>query len=413
MPPTRVRYLVVAATCLVAFFMYIDRACISQMKADIQGELVLTELQMDWVFSAFFWSYALAQVPAGLLGKRLGFRHSLAIMLFAWSVCTAICGWVGGVAGLFAARLAVGLAEAGAYPVAASLVKGWFPASERGRGSGLIALGGRVGWAVSQHATPRLAPLLGGWRGVLVLFGVVGVVWSFVFWLIVRDRPRQHPWSNAAEADRVGPVPTTPSVERWSVSGILVSRNMWLFGLVQFGVNVGWAFLLTKMPAMLQERYGATDVEKGDYSAWPAWAACAGMIAGAFVGDWAVRRFGPRWGRNLPIGVMLLFASASYFACLGTDDARVVALLLALMALSIDVGIPSIWAFAQDVGGDHVAPTLGWGNMWGNLGAAASTPLLGRIKEWYGWDTMFVACSACFAVAAVAALCLNATRPNR
>ena len=73
--------MIAAATCLVAFFMYIDRACVSQMKADIGVDLELSKSQMDWVMSAFFWSYALAQVPAGMLGKRFGFRHSLAIML--------------------------------------------------------------------------------------------------------------------------------------------------------------------------------------------------------------------------------------------------------------------------------------------------------------------------------------------
>src|SRR3712207_7700584 len=47
-------YLVAAVTCLVAFFMYIDRACVSQMKKDIQGDLTLSDADMDWVFSAFF-----------------------------------------------------------------------------------------------------------------------------------------------------------------------------------------------------------------------------------------------------------------------------------------------------------------------------------------------------------------------
>ena len=120
--PTNVRYLLVVATCLVAFFMYIDRACVSQMKKDIQTDLSVSDADMDWVFSAFFWSYALAQVPSGFLGKRFGLRHSLAVMLFTWSLCTAVCGLVTGLYSLLVARLAVGLAEAGAYPTAAALV---------------------------------------------------------------------------------------------------------------------------------------------------------------------------------------------------------------------------------------------------------------------------------------------------
>ena len=409
--PTNVRYLLVVATCLVAFFMYIDRACVSQMKKDIQTDLSVSDAEMDWVFSAFFWSYALAQVPSGFLGKRFGLRHSLAVMLFTWSLCTAVCGLVTGLYSLLVARLAVGLAEAGAYPTAAALVKGWFPVRERGRGSGLVALGGRLGWALSQHLTPRLAAVAYGWRGVLVIFGLVGMVWSFVFWFIARDRPREHPWSNAAEDERTGPPDPPPAADEWPLADLATSRNMWLFGLVQFGVNVGWAFLITKLPAMLQERYGATDDQKGDIAALPAWASCVGMFLGGFIGDAMVRRYGLRWGRRLPIATMLFVAGLAYLLCPTLDTPWSVAVALAVMAVSVDIGVPSIWAFAQDVGGRHVGAALGWGNMFGNLGAAVSPLALGAIQRAYGWDAMFLTCAGCFAVAGVAALNLDATRP--
>ena len=57
---------------------------------------------------------------------------------------------------------------------------------------------------------------------------------------------------------------------------------------------------------------------------------------------------------------------------------------LRVMAFLVDLGIPSIWAFAQDVGGRHVGAALGWGNMWGNLGAAASPVALQIIRDQAG-----------------------------
>jgi ACS family glucarate transporter-like MFS transporter len=108
---------------------------------------------------------------------------------------------------------------------------------------------------------------------------------------------------------------------------------------------------------------------------------------------------------------MLLVAGAAYLACLWVQDRWLVMGLLALMAVAVDVGMPAIWAFSQDVGGRHTGAVLGWGNMFGNLGAGLSPLLLGRVKEHWGWDGVFLTCAGCFAVAAAAALNLDATRP--
>ena len=417
--PTRVRFLIVAVTCVAAMFMYIDRACLSQVqiKADVQRDLNLEDWQMEWIFSAFFWSYALTQVPSGFLGPALGLRRTLAILLFTWSLCTAVCGLTTGFFGLFAARLAVGISEAGAYPTAAALVKGWFPLSARGRANGIVSVGGRVGWAVSYFLTPLLLSLTFDWRGVLIIYGVVGMIWALVFWWIARDTPRRHPWSNVAEADYPGPIPlATPPGQGWAdtqmaFSALATSRNMWLVGLTLFGINIGWAFLITKLPTVLKERFHAVGSDNDTIASIPAWAGIVGMFAGGFLGDACVRRFGLRRGRAWPIGAMLIVASLAYLACTQFENPWSVAVALGIMALASDIAIPSIWAFAQDVGGRYTGATIGFGNMIGNFGAAASPILLGYVQRNHGWNAMFVSCSVCFALAAVAALNLNATKP--
>src|SRR5262249_61766205 len=72
---------------------------------------------------------------------------------------------------------------------------------------------------------------------------------------------------------------------------------------------------------------------------------------------------------------------------------------LTLMAFLVDLAVPSIWAFAQDVGGRQVGAALGFGNMLGNFGAAASPVVLHLIHREYGWDWAFAACAGCFVVA--------------
>ena len=84
---------------------------------------------------------------------------------------------------------------------------------------------------------------------------------------------------------------------------------------------------------------------------------------------------------------------------------------MAVIALSVDFSVPSMWAFTQDVGGPYVGVVLGFGNMFGNFGAAVSPILLAKIQESYGWDAMFQLCGVMFLLAAVAAYFVDASKP--
>jgi nitrate/nitrite transporter NarK len=131
------------------------------------------------------------------------------------------------------------------------------------------------------------------------------------------------------------------------------------------------------------------------------------------------RRLGIRWGRALPMGLTRFLAMAAYLFCLlplhdwfgpyGTPWALTFA--FAVVAFGTDLGVAAVWAFNQDVGGRHVGSVLGWGNMWGNLGAAISPPLLNYVVREAGWDEAFLVCAASFLIAGLAALGVNATKP--
>ncbi|MEM1063413.1 MAG: MFS transporter, partial [Planctomycetota bacterium] len=84
------RYLLVTGTFLLSVLLYVDRACISVAKGDVQDDLGLSDQQIGWVFSAFALGYALFQTPGGWLADRLGPRRVLATIVIAWSVFTGL-----------------------------------------------------------------------------------------------------------------------------------------------------------------------------------------------------------------------------------------------------------------------------------------------------------------------------------
>ena len=154
--PTNVRFYVLGATFVIAFLLYLHRFCMSYAQTYIREDLGLTDDQIGYCFSAFFFSYALAQVPSGWLSDRFGARMMLALYVLIWSFFTAAMGWTFGFASLLLVRLAAGIGQAGAYPTSASLIGRWVPVSVRGTASGFVAWGGRLGGGLAPLLTSVL-----------------------------------------------------------------------------------------------------------------------------------------------------------------------------------------------------------------------------------------------------------------
>jgi ACS family glucarate transporter-like MFS transporter len=416
------RYVVVAVTAVAALWMYIDRVCFSTLADPAQKDLGLTDPEKEWMLSGFFITYGLFQIPMGNLADRYGQRRVLSLSIAAWSAVTALSGFVTGFATLLLARLVLGVTEAGAYPAAAGLVKNWARPTERGRFSSVVALGGRVGGASAPALTAVLAVALAGvvltgvwdnpsgvnWRGVLLIYGLCGVAVAGLYWAFIRDRPPGDP----------PPPPRLPASAVEGVRdfgrrlGVLArSRNMWLFGGAQLGVNVGWALLITLLPTYLNQVFNVPLEERGKMQSVVLYVGCCGMLFGGVATDVLRQRLGPRLGRAVPIGGTIAGCAGCMFLVPTLPTPWAVVAALGVMAFLVDLHNPSVWSFAQDVGGRNVGAALGWGNMWGNLGAAASPHVLGNVARAAGWDAAFFLCGGVFVAAAACGFLLDAGKP--
>ena len=147
-------------------------------------------------------------------------------------------------------------------------------------------------------------------------------------------------------------------------------------------------------------------------SAIPPVAGGLGMFSGGGVTDRLVGIVGLRWGRVLPITVSRFIAMTAYIVCLFNPGPVLAVVMFACVAFFTGIGTPATWAFNQDVGGKYVGSVLGWGNMWGNFGAAVTAPLLlwvaGSPER---WEYVFMTCAGAFLLSGVVALGINATIP--
>jgi ACS family glucarate transporter-like MFS transporter len=412
-----VRHGVLAVTTAMAVLLYLDRICIAVAAPAISDRLCLTRMEMSFVFSAFFLTYALAQVPAGWLGDRLGARWVLTASVLAWSLFTGLTGLATGLGTLLTARLLFGVAEAGAYPIAARIHSRWMPFHRRAFASSVVTLGGRAGGALAPGLTAVLILAYEDWRPVFGLYALFGVAWSLLFAAWFRDTPHEHPDCDPSEVafiERSRPADATdPKGQARGVPwrAILRSRSLWLQSIMQFGGNVAWVLLITWLPTYLIEVYRVDLRAAGLLSSLPLLAGMAGCLLGGLATDRLTRRLGLRWGRSaLGLGSRVL-AGAATVGCLLAHDAVLVTLALALAAFAMDLGLGATWAYFQDTGGPYVGTLLGWANMFGNLGAFASPLLLGYLAHDFGWPVVLATCGVLFFVSGLCWFGIDARVP--
>ncbi|RLS53913.1 MAG: MFS transporter [Planctomycetota bacterium] len=254
-----------------------------------------------------------------------------------------------------------------------------------------------------------------GWRPVMVLLGSLGLVAAGVWAWIVRDRPEQHPQANAAECDLItGGVPEdTREKSAFPWKAMLTSPSLWNLSISQLGTNIGWVFLVTLMPRYLRDVHLVPFEVRGMLASIPLWIGWFGMIAGGWATDWLTRKCGLRIGRSWPVGLSRFIGAAAFGLMLLYPPSTTGAIVLfAIVAFSTDFSSPPMWAYSQDVGGRHTAAILGWSNMWGNIGAAISPPLIDRVlgPDKNNWNGAFAIYAIAFFVAGVTGMFIDSTK---
>ena len=399
MKPTRARFGILALITLATMLNYVDRSVMGVAQPALAAELTIGPELMGLIFSAFSWTYALAQIPGGLLLDRLGSRLTYGLSLGLWSLATMAHGLMSSVVGLFSARLALGLAEAPCFPANSRILSTWFPQTERARANSVYAVGQYVGLG---FMIPLLTYIVAtfGWRALFFLFGGVGIVFAFVWHAVYRE-PHESSNVNQAELDHIAAgggigAQTTRFVVSWAAMGTLLKKRQILGASIgQFCGNSTLVFFLTWFPSYLATERGMDWIRSGFAASLPYIAASVGVLVGGAVSDGIIRRTGSATlGRKLPIIAGLLLTSTMVLANFTPSNAVVIAIMsLAFFGQGmVNLG----WTLIADVAPkEMIGLTGGVFNLCANL-AGIVTPLvvgfvLGATGSFYGALTYIAA----------------------
>src|ERR1700737_207750 len=182
--------------CLMYLILYVDRVNISTAAPLIKADLKLSNTELGLAFSAFAYPYALFQLIGGYIGDKFGARLTLCVSGLIVCAATAATGAVGGLASLFAARLALGIGEGATFPTATRAMAAWVPERNWGFAQGITHSSARIGNAVTP---PLIAVLVGlvSWRGAFVVLAFLSLGWVLVCLSYFRDVPAAPPLTAA------------------------------------------------------------------------------------------------------------------------------------------------------------------------------------------------------------------------
>lgn len=390
---------------------YLDRICISAAAPYMMQDLGLTVLQMSAVFSAFTLSYSLFEIPSGWLGDVIGPRRVLMRIVVWWSVFTMATGLAQGFRSLLLVRFLFGAGEAGAFPNLSRSLSHWFPVRERGRATGVMLLGSRIGGMLS-------APLAlfciaqWGWRITFGLFGSIGIVWAVAWYAWYRDRPEDHPAITPAEVAWIQQDGGPPGRYATPWAAIFRSRNLYAIGLMYFAFGYGLYFYFTWLPTYLISVLGFSTLAGGAFAALPFLLAGIADVAGGWLTDRLSRAHGLRVGRCYLGCASFMICAGLLFGSTVIDSAIAKAVLLACALASADFALSAAWAVNLDIAPNHAGVITGWMNTLGNLGGLVGPLVVGVVVAQYqSWAIPFYITAALYVVGGLAWLVIDPTQP--
>jgi ACS family glucarate transporter-like MFS transporter len=425
--PTRVRWLILALACGSSFLLYLHRYTWGFVKDDLQKSMGWSQDQIGWLDGVFYGTYAVGQVPSGMIADRWGTRWLLATIIAAWSLSLSGIAVAGRFVPMLLARAVFGLAQAGCYPALGKVTRQWIPWTVRTSAQGWVAtFFGRFGGAVSQLVVGLLLVKGTGldWRWALIGLSVVGIGYALLFAMLFRSTPREHPMANAAEVQliemaeprgRTAPAASIP----WRT--LLADVNVRLLCLQQALAVCADNLYVNWLATYLRQQLS----QKPDQAGWQVFvpltaSAIAGPIA-AWVQDRLLRAPGRhRQARSFPTTGAFLTAGVCFVAAMSVaHNAWAFVLVLTAAKFFADWGQPAVWGTITDISGRQAGSLFGLVNMCGSLAGLVVGPLSGWILRWAsggtttnaaGWQALFVFTASMYGLLALVWLFVDATR---
>jgi sugar phosphate permease len=388
---------------------YFDRVNLSVSQASLATAFGVSSITFGYLSSAYNWTYALCQLPIGVLLDRFGVRRIGRISTFLWSMATFGAAIAPGIGALFAARYALGVGEAPTFPANAKAIGAWFPAKERSFATSIFD-------AAAKFAPALGVPLIGfallqaGWRWSFALTGLVSFAYFLLFWQVYRD-PQDDPSLSPQERGYIAGEARNPDAQEDKSESsaplihLLLQRKV--IGLaIGFGAyNYVFYLLLTWLPSYLSMALHIDLLHSFLYTSFPwVFATLTDLLVGGWLVDFTIQR---GWDANRVRKMVLVTGMSCGLGILGAAHAHTPT--QALLWISLSIGglsaaapvawsAPSLIAARNNVG--KVGGIINFSSQLSGIAAPIITGYLVSARHSFAWAFALAALYLAIGIAA-------------
>jgi ACS family D-galactonate transporter-like MFS transporter len=364
------RWIVVTLIFFGIVISYVDRGNLGIATPSIMREFGFTPASMGVLLSAFFWTYALFQLPAGSLIDRFGIRLLYAGAFTLWSLASAAIGFAHGMIDIVLLRMLLGLAEAIGPIASISFIRKNFSGAEQGLPTAIYIAGQNFGPAAGMLVGTQLIAHF-GWRAMFIVTGLGALVW-LPGWLLLAPR------DDARAKVAAGAPPVSLRALPWGQ--VLAAPAFWATSLSVFLSSYFWYFVLTWVPTYLTSSRGFSTTEMGQVLSVPLFTMALLNVGMGFLADKLVKRVGSVFRVRLWFCAAGYLGSGAILLLLVLPGREAVLPVLVFAVCATGIGNSNYWAIAQQAApATLVGRTIGYLNTISQIAGAAAPLITGWI----------------------------------
>jgi MFS transporter, ACS family, hexuronate transporter len=251
----RYRWKIVALLFLATTVNYIDRTMLGLLAPGLGKELGWNENDYGNIVTAFQAAYATGFLLMGWLIDRFGPKIGYAIAICIWTVGHVAHGFASTVFSFMAARMVLGIGEAGHWPAVVRASSEWFPQKERAFAIGWVNSATTVGVILTAPTIAVLTVVLGfDWRGVFIASGLFGVI-LLALWLMLYSNPREKNVVSEQELNWIEHDPVE-KIDQIGWMRLVRKREAWAFAVAKFLTDPVWFLMLFWLPKYFNATFG-------------------------------------------------------------------------------------------------------------------------------------------------------------
>jgi len=235
----RYRWAVFGILALIYFFVYFHRVSPAVMAGDFTKEFGISAGALGVLGAAYFYPYAIAQLPSGILADTWGTRKTVTTFVLIASVGAFLTGVATNFNMVIVGRVLIGLGVGFVYVPIMRILANWFRVHEFASLTGVLLAIGNIG-ALSAAAPLAYLSVMMSWKSVFYILGGITIILCGLAYLIVRDKPTDKGWPSVREIEE-----SEGKIFKEPPARIRVGKALkTIFGSARFWPLAVWCFIL-------------------------------------------------------------------------------------------------------------------------------------------------------------------------